>query len=143
MTEVGTVVGFVEQALGALENGIDLIVVFAAGHWQQNMANINVRRGHKAALFRVEEVIQLLAADTNTTHYLALLHAHQNHFIANFFAHVGQGRASGVDLLGVLLHGYLIAAGDSCHGIVQFSISDTNTGAVAHIQLQAFGDQAF
>ena len=63
--------------------------------------------------FRAEEVIQLLLADIDTAHNIALLYPSQNHLVANLLANRRQGRAGAVDLVNILFQRQVVAGGNA------------------------------
>ena len=86
LAEVSAALNLAEQFIGSLQNSISFSHAAATGNRQQDVTNIDIWRGHKAALFRAEEVIQLLTADIDTAHHIALLYPGQDHLVANLLA---------------------------------------------------------
>ncbi len=83
-----------------------------------------------------------MLTDANAAHYLALLYTHQRQFVANLLADIGDCLSLSVNLLCILLHGYLVAGGDSLHGCIEFLVWNAHSGTVGDIELQTFRNKS-
>ena len=119
---------------------IDSIDRCTGGHRQQNLSNVDVGRGQEAALFGLKEIIQFLGADANSAHHLPLLYPHQDHFVADLFAHGADVRSLLLNCLQVIAGVHAGVAGDPSERLVEFGVGNANAGVVTHGQLQALRD---